>query len=96
MLERQGKVGAKLPDEQLKQTFHRQINQVKRILALKKIPVQFVEYERCIEDPAVVARELREFFLTDLNVEGMISVVDPSLWRQRTSKEGETGEELKG
>ena len=86
MLRRQGKDGGRLPDEQLKQTFSRQMNQVKRMLALKRIPIHFVDYGRCINEPGAVAGEIDAFLGGVLDQESMTGVVDPALWRQRAAR----------
>ena len=51
MLQRQGKPGATLPDQQLKNVFSRQLRQTKLTLATRKIPVIFVDYDRALKDP---------------------------------------------
>jgi len=86
MLHRQGKDGGRLPDEQLKQTFSRQMNQVKRMLALKRIPIHFVDYGRCINEPGAVASEIDAFLGGVLDQGSMTGVVDPALWRQRADR----------
>ncbi len=85
MLARNGKTGSKLPDERLKKVFSRQIDQVKRTLALRKIPVLFVDYHSTITDPEKTALRLNAFFSATLLELDMIAAVDPALRRQKIS-----------
>lgn len=85
MLDRAGKHGARLSDEQLANVFVKQLHAVDGLLAARQIPVFRVSHRACIENPAAVAAEVNRFFGGFLDERAMAASVDHSLYRQRNS-----------
>lgn len=86
MLERQGKRGAALSDEQLARIFDDQVNKVLKWLAGQpNFSVLQVTYHELIADPAAHVRKLNEFLGGQLDQPAMLAAVDPSLYRNRKS-----------
>ena len=84
MLERQQRKGADLSNERLRETFARQLRQVKKMLAERSIPTLWVAHRDALDRPVEVAARLRAFLLGhDLDEEAMARVVDRDLYRQR-------------
>jgi tetratricopeptide (TPR) repeat protein len=79
----QGDNGAKIPDMLLKQVFHSQLLQVKEFLAARKIPVLYIRYENCIEDPEATAESINRFLGRGLDKKAMAEAIQPSLQRHR-------------
>ena len=86
MLTHMGRRGARLTDEQLKATYKNQVNQVKRILALKLIPTLFVEYEKCLNDKDTAIRDINSFLGGGLDMDAISGAIDPTLRRQKAEK----------
>ena len=86
MLTRLGRRGAKLTDEQLKAAYKNQVNQVKRILALKRIPTLFVEYEKCLNDKDTAIHDINSFLGGGLDTDAISGAIDPTLRRQKAEK----------
>ena len=82
MLHRQGKPGATLPDQRLKNVFSRQLRQTKLTLATRKIPVIFVDYDRTLKDPLDTIKRLKAIFGPNINEKRMAEAVDPRLRHQ--------------
>ena len=84
MLDRSGKAGGKLSDEQLKDAFAKQVRAIGEMLATTKLPVINVKHRDCIQDPASVAKNLNQFLGGGLDESAMVAAVDKTLYRQRT------------
>jgi hypothetical protein len=86
MLERMGKSGGNLPDEKLAEIFEDQVAKVQAFLAARpNFSVLYVNYNRILQDPEPVVKEINDFLGGNMNVRAMMEVVDPTLYRQRTS-----------
>jgi tetratricopeptide (TPR) repeat protein len=83
MLARRGEPGGNLSVERLKDVFRKQIETVKKMLADRNIPILFVRYADCIQDPAGVAKIINNFFGKTLRENAMAEAVIPGLYRQR-------------
>ena len=71
----------------MKRIFQKHLSEVKKWLASQEnIETLYVDYLRALEDPASVAREVKEFLGLELDTEKMVEAVDPSLYRQRVAK----------
>jgi predicted AlkP superfamily phosphohydrolase/phosphomutase/tetratricopeptide (TPR) repeat protein len=90
MLHRQGKVGATLPDQRLKHIFSRQLRQTKLTLAIRKILVIFVDYDRTLKDPTDTIKRLKAIFGPHLDEKRMTEAVDPRL-RHQVSRDSNGG-----
>jgi hypothetical protein len=86
MLTRQGKAGAQIPEDQLRKVFEDQVKKVTSWLATQpNVRSIEVTYHDLIADPRGHAKRLNAFLGGTLNVEAMVSAVDPDLYRNRKS-----------
>ena len=86
MLQRQGKSGAALNEETLGAIFQKQMERVKNYMKENpQFSVLNVNYNELLSDPSSVGSQINSFFGGNLNVEKMLSVIDPSLYRQKKS-----------
>lgn len=84
MLERRGKAGGSLSDEQLLATFRKEIEKVERWLAAQSnFETLYVMYNDALEDAGPAVNAINEFLGGDLDTATMQAVVDQSLYRQR-------------
>ena len=83
MLKRQNRKGARLSDERLRETFARQVRQVRELLTARQIPVLYLTHQEAMEAPERTVKRLKEFIGQDLDEYAMGGVVDPELYRQR-------------
>lgn len=79
MLSGQGRDGGDLSRDQLMDVYARQVQQVKRMLAARRIPVLRVQYADCLRHPMATAERVAAFLGGEIDVERMASVVDPAL-----------------
>ena len=84
MLDRSGKAGARLTDEQLKTVYEKQIVKARRWIQAGHLPVVTIRYRDCIDSPRQVADEVNRFLGGGLDAAAMAGVVDPRLYRQRS------------
>lgn len=71
-------------DEQMQQLYEKHLRQVEGWLAEQdNVHVLYVNYNELIEDPVPHCEQIDSFLPRALDVERMINVVDPSLYRQR-------------
>ncbi|HZZ44191.1 MAG TPA: hypothetical protein VFE58_14750 [Tepidisphaeraceae bacterium] len=83
MLDRAGKAGAALSEEQLKGIYASQIQQALRGLGERGIEVLEVDYGALISDAAGVARGVNEFLRGKLDERAMAGAVKSGLYRNR-------------
>ena len=88
MLGRQGKQGADLSEDRLKETFAKQMNAVMKMLKARGLPALIVRHRDCIRRPEEVAAVVNRFLGGRLDEAAMAWVVDVSLYRQK-GKDGE-------
>lgn len=85
MLERLQRPQAKLAPDRLKQTYRRQLENVKVWLARQpNIHVLHIEHRQALDDPRGTAERVSTFLGGKLAVEMMADAVDPLLYRQRS------------
>ena len=85
MLERDGRSGAKISDEQLRRTFSAQVSNIRRWLAAQpNVQLHTVNYRELLAQPRESAAATAEFLGGGLNVDAMAAAVDPALYRSRT------------
>jgi hypothetical protein len=84
MLKDRGQKAA--PDSnQLAAVFIQQVNRIKRWIENQpNIRMICIQYSRLILRPSEEAAKIPEFLGVDMDLEAMISVVDPSLWHQKS------------
>ena len=84
MLDRKGKAGGSLSDDQLLATFRKEIEKVEQWLAAQpNFKTLYIMYNEVLEDAGPKVTAINEFLGGDLDTEKMLAVVDKSLYRQR-------------
>ena len=84
MLVRRGEPTDKTSDEKLAELFEKHLRKVTAWLATRpNISVLDVDYNRLLDDPRPYAQQVNSFLGNMLDVEKMVGVVDPSLYRNR-------------
>jgi len=85
MLQRNGKAGANIPQEQLKRVFENQVTQVTAFLqGQDNMETLYVDYAAILQDPPSYLRQLSDFLGQPLDQEKMSTVIDPALYRNRS------------
>lgn len=83
MLERRGEQSSG-SDEEMKELFVAHLAEVEEWLRMRDdVDVLFVNYKRMVEDPERGAARINSFLGGALDMESMLSSVDPSLYRNR-------------
>jgi hypothetical protein len=84
MLIRRGEPTDRVSDEDLAKMFRRHLEQIETWIAEQpNMDVHFVNYNELLSDPTEQVGRINQFLGGSLAAEKMISVVDPSLYRQR-------------
>ena len=84
MLDRSGQRTHTLKDEVLAQKFETHLQKItKWITTQKNIECLYVSYNAILEDPLPYIHDIQTFLQRPIDVEGMASVVDSSLYRNR-------------
>ena len=83
MLSRSGRLGSRLTDDRLKEVFSKQLGLVAKLLSDSQLPVQCVDFLRCVDEPLTVANEVNLFLGGGLCIEHMFKAVDATLYRER-------------
>jgi hypothetical protein len=84
MLDRKGKAGPSLRDEQVITMFRQQLQQVDQYMKVNpNFKFLYVHYNELLSDPQQWVTSLNTFLGGDLDTNKMLGVVDPSLYRQR-------------
>jgi hypothetical protein len=84
MLERTGLQGADTSDEKLADFFKRDLDEVYRWLESRgNFSMVSINYSEIVKSPLPECRRVNEFLGGGLDVDKMISVVNPSLYRNR-------------
>ena len=88
MLARQGKKGADLAHDRLKEIFTRQVQEVKKKLTARNIPALFVDYGECVKQPRKWAARMNAFLGGFFDEDKMAAAIDPALKRQGSDGKG--------
>lgn len=84
MMQRRGEPQDEVPDEVMAEIFNKHLGEIKDWLEEQdNIETKFISYNKTIEDPETTAEQIAEFLDKDLDIEKMMHVVDPKLYRQR-------------
>ncbi len=84
MLIRRGEVVNRAGDEKLAALFRRHLVWLdSRLQKQANTKLVYVDYGAIIANPVEQARKINQFLHHRLDIEAMVSVVDPSLYRQR-------------
>lgn len=84
MLLRRGEDPEKISDDDMKKHFLEHLAQIKAWLAQQSnLSTLYIDYNRLIEEPEPVVREINRFLGGKLDEKQMIGAIDPKLYRQR-------------
>jgi hypothetical protein len=84
MLINRGEPTDKVSDEELTHMFDKHLKTVMDWMAVQpNVDVIYVSYNEILQDPTEPAQKINQFLGNTLNVEKMVSVVDPKLHRQK-------------
>jgi hypothetical protein len=84
MLINRGEPTDKVSDEELTQMFDKHLKTVMDWMAAQpNVDVIYVSYNEILQDPTEPAQKINQFLGNTLNVEKMVSIVDPKLHRQK-------------
>ena len=83
MIDRLGKTGSRQSDEQLEETFKKQLRRIQKFLSAASIPVLYVSHRDCIENPAGQAERINRFLGGALDESAMTAIVSGDLYRHR-------------
>ena len=88
MLQRSGRKGATLTDEQMSNAFRKQLEKFDSWVKDKScFKILKVNYRDMIDDPAATSAKISEFLGGELDTQAMARVVDPTLYRNRSQGE---------
>jgi len=92
MLERMGKKDIP-PDEEIEPLYIKHLKEITEWLdGQPNMDVLYMKYNDLVKNPAEGASRIREFLNRPVSIEKMVSVVDPSLYRNRSEDESSMGE----
>lgn len=84
MLQRLGKNPTPVPEDQMEDLFRKQLADFDRWIAGRRnFSILNVEYKKMVSDPRPQCEQINRFLDGRVNVETMVSVVDPNLYRNR-------------
>jgi hypothetical protein len=84
MLKRNGKPADRISDEQLSQLFERHLKQVAAWMEQQPhIDVLYVNYNEMLKEPKAHLGRINQFLGNTLKMEGLVHIVDGTLYRQR-------------
>ena len=84
MLQRSGKSGSGIPDEQMEQLFAAELDKCEKWLAAQpNFKVLYINHRDMIHDGLAQGRKINAFLGDGLDVDAMAAVVDPALYRNR-------------
>jgi hypothetical protein len=86
MLDRHGKAGIDADKTKVKEVFRKQMQQVDKWMEDHDcFKCLYVDYNEIMGDPAPSVKAINAFLGGDMDTEAMMSVVDPSLYRNRAA-----------
>lgn len=84
MMERRGEPEDNVPDEVMANIFQKHLDEIYDWLQNQSnIKTLYVSYNETLDDPETSAEKIAESLGFDLDIEKMMQVVDPTLYRQR-------------
>jgi len=85
MLERSGASGGAIPDEKMQALFAAELGKCEKWLAEQpNFKVLYINHRDMINDSPTQAQKINDFLDGGLDVEAMVAVVDPDLYRNRS------------
>lgn len=86
MLVRRGEPTDRVSDDELADYFAKHLKTVEYWLQTQpNVDVLYISYNRVLESPLDLSREVNRFLENRLDMQSMAAVVDPNLYRQKTS-----------
>ncbi len=84
MLVHRGEDAESMDDERMAELFAKHLRAVdQQMTQQENVDVLYVHYSDALQDPQTAAEQVVEFLGKDLDVERMVGVVDPNLYRNR-------------
>jgi len=84
MMERRGESEDDIPDEVMANIFQKHLDEIDEWLKKQpNIRTLYISYNGTLDDPESSAEKIAEFLGVELDIEKMMQVVDPNLYRQR-------------
>lgn len=84
MMQRRGEPDDDVPDEVMTGIFQKHLDETYEWLeSQSNVQSLLISYNESLEDPETCAERVNEFLGGDMDIEVMMQVVDPSLYRQR-------------
>lgn len=84
MLEHRNQQGAKVSDEEMTRLFQAELKKFDEWIADQEhFSILRVNYKEMVESPRQQCQRVNEFLGGDLDIDAMVAVVDPSLYRNR-------------
>ena len=83
MIKRDSKKKSILTDEQLSDSFRKQMYLCEKFIENSGISALHLPYHRCIEEPLEYCEKIRNFLGVPVDVESMVKHINPSLYRNR-------------
>lgn len=71
------------PERDLRAPLENLARRVRRVMGMSRMPLLYVDYSQCIEDPAAAAAKVNAFLGGTLNEGAMRAAVDPKLYHHR-------------
>jgi hypothetical protein len=85
MLLRRGSDSDKISDEQMSQVFEKHIRNVEEWTSKQANIIRLdVDYNKLIDNPFPAIEQVNQFLSIELNLEQMLKIIDPNLYRQRS------------
>ena len=85
MLQRRQEEGGRLTDQQLADSFSRQLQKLDEWIGRQEnFAILYLDYNKLLGDPETAVFEIDRFLGLQLNTDAMIEAVDPTLHRQRS------------
>jgi hypothetical protein len=86
MMVRDGKPDDQVPDEKLAELYNRHLQKIEAWLEQQpNISTLFISYNDTLKDPEANIHRINQFLGGHLDVDAMLKVIDPNLYRERRS-----------
>ena len=84
MMQRRGESTDDIPDNMMARIFKKHLIETSQwLIKQPNIDTIYINYNQTLENPESSAEKIAEFLQKDLDIEKMMQVVDPNLYRQR-------------
>jgi len=84
MMQRRNEPQDDIPDYLMSNIFRKHLDEIEQWLKdQSNIKTIYINYNETLDDPKKTAKKISDFLEIDLNIEKMIQIVDPRLYRQR-------------